>query len=323
MKAKKSILSILLAVILLLSTFVLFACNKSESSEGAYKAYNEIVTTLKQDTSLFSKKKLNNLSTNFYLNDFSYKNSSGKNVEGYNNYVALNAVSLGFIEEYYPALENLTLKTDYSGLKNDVKGLKKSYEALKVEHDKLKNQASGLNWTIYNGYFARYRQSAQSFINKSFDCALSLGDFLNRKADLAKNFAKEGMTAEEVEFYYDFNLLKVFDDLREFFMGSCKGVLVENSVFESGLTVLLSYADDAVVNKEFTDTTVEDAQSLKDSLERVDADRALALKAFSKFSVYNYANNYQGSIEAYEKADSNASAYLNRIESYFTILMLV
>ena len=316
MKAKKSISIIFLALVLLLSSFLLFACGKEESSKGAYKAYNTFMTQIKQDTSLFTSKQIENLYTDFYLNDFYSKDNAGAKVYQNNNYIALCAVSLEFIDEYYPTLETLKLKTDYTSLKDDVKSLTKSYKNLKAEHENLKNNAQNLDTTIYNGYFSRYRTYAGKFINKSYSSALKLAKFLNNEAKLAKTIGTDKVTDQAVEFYCDYNILKVFDDFRNFFMNSCKGAYVDNDVYDNVLSMLKLYTNGGLVNKDFS-ANANESKELKNILTQVNNERSIINKAVSKFSVYKFANTYDDSIEGYEKANENAPAYLNKINMYF------
>ena len=316
MKAKKSISVILLALILLLSSFVLFACGGKDSSKSTFESYNSFMTQIKQDTSLFSTKEIENYYTKFYLNDLYSKNSSGTPTYENNYYIALGAVSLEFIDEYYPKLETLKLKTDYSKLKDDIKSLNKSYNNLKVEHENLKNDAQNLDYTIYNGYFSRYRTYAQKFINKSYQSALKLGKFLNNEAKLAKTVATQNMTDEAFEFFCDYTILNVYNDFNNFFMSSCKGVALESEVFNDVLYSLKNFTNSFVLHKSYSVTT-EKAKEAKEIITRVNNERGMVNKAVSKFSVYKYSKTYNQSIDAYIKANANAPAYLNKINMYY------
>lgn len=315
MKIKKSLYTICLAVLLILSSLMLFACKKEETSKNVYASFNEFVTSVNDEDVVF-KDCPTNADYHFYFKDFSSKSSAGYMVYEYEHYNHLVEGSLSFIVQHYKKLENLTLKTNYSSLKSRIKALKKNYSALKVEYTNMMEEAQDLSYNIYNGYFARYHAQAKSFINESYKCALSLGKFLTGKADLIKNYATENMTAEEVDLYVDYNILKIYEDYRKFFMDSCKGNdILNNYVYKNALNIISSFYNDGLY-QEYKTITVEEAESLRSVLTKVDNERKINDKALSKFSVYKFTNPYNHSIEAYEKDSKFAGVYYNRISQY-------
>lgn len=316
MKTKKTIFSICLAVILLLSSIVLFACGNKVNSADALASYSTVISEIKKDTALFKPGTINGMQTNFYLNDFAYKNESDQLVYGNNYYLAFLAVGLDFIEEYHTALDGLKNKGDYAALQDDVKDLTKKLNTLKTDHDNLINETNGLDYSIYNGYFARYRTSALNFINESYSCALNLGKFLNKEAKLAKTVGTEEMTAEAFEFYCDYNILKVFDDFREYMMDSCKGIKIDGLIFDKVFLSMVEWNKN-IVKQEYKILDVESATALMNAFRSVDGERASIKTALSKFSIYKFVNTYGYSVESYKKANGNASAYFDRISYYF------
>lgn len=315
MKAKKTLTTICLVLILLLSSVILFACGDKSSSKEAYNAYTTLISDMKKDTSLFSSDKILGMESQFYLNDFAYKNNSNEKVFGYNNYVALASIGLEYIAENQGSLDGLEADADYSGLVDDAKALRKSYNSLKVEHDKLINEASGLDYRIYNGYFARYRTQAMKFINQTFDCALSLGDFLNSEAKLSKTVGSEEMTVDALNFYVDYNVLKMFDDIRIYYMDSCEGVAVEDESYND-VTILLSNWV-SLYTKGYKALTQEQIKPLQTIFDRVNADRNLGQQAVRKFSFYKYSTTYGYSLDAYKKSSENATVYYNMAVNYY------
>jgi len=172
-----------------------------------------------------------------------------------------------------------------------------------------------LNYTIYNGYFARYRVQAKAFINESYKCALALGNFLTGKAKLTKSFATDAMTAEAINLYCDYNILKVYDDFRGFLMDSSKGLRLTHRLFTDTVANLKDF-NKGLLKKSYATLTVEQATQLKDSFSRINNERRINDKAISKFSVYKFVKTYNGSIEAYEKSNQHAPAYYDRIVKY-------
>lgn len=314
MKAKKIISSICLMLILLLSSMILFACGDKSSSKEAYNAYSTLISDMKKDSSLFKSGEILGLNSSFYLKDFAYKDSQNQDVYGYNNYIALASIGLEYISENQESLNELKVNANYSGLVDDAKALRKNYNLLKVEHDNL-TKASGLNYTIYNGHFARYRTQAMKFINQTFDCALSLGNFLNNEAKLAKTVGSDNMTTEALNFYCDYNVLKVFDDIRVFYMDSCEGVEVDDIAYDRVTHLLSDWA--GVYAKGYKAISKEQAQPLTILLDRINEDRQLGQRAVKNFSFYKYTTTFGSSLDGYQKSNSNATLYYEMANTYY------
>ena len=316
MKTKKALLSICLVFILLLSSVVLFACGNKSNSADAQQSYSQVLEDIKKDTSLFKAGTINDMQTNYYLNDLAYKDENGNLVYAYDNYVAILAVGLDFIEEYHVALERVKAKGNYSSLQDDVKSLTKKFNTLKTDHNNLLNDTVGLDYTIYNGYFARYKTSALNFVNETYSCALNLANFLNKKVKLAQSVGSEDMTPEAFAFYCDYNILEAFDDFREFFMDSCKGVEIENMAYQNVYDAVALW-NKGIVKHDYKTLELNNVSALVKVFDNVDGEREMAGKALSKFSVYKFVTTYGASIDAYKKSNANASAYYKRIGDYY------
>ena len=308
MKTKKSLYSICLVVLLIISSLLLFACGGNATAKNAYKSYSSLLTEMKQDSKLFSTKDVNGVETNFYFNDFFSKDENNNPEVEYEYYITLSSISLDFIDEYHVVLQNAKIDTDHAKLVEDVKQLKKKYNNLKKEYENLSTNANGLDDTVYNGYFSRYKWGVLKFINESYECSLSLGKFLQKKF----NFDQA-----ELNFTVDFNLLKVFNDYRQFLLSSCKGINLssEDSKFEYVLSQLQSWQTTFNVEN-FKTLDKEDEDALKTVFARVDGDRKLASKAMSKFSYLKFIEEYETSVKAYSKSNENASSYYSRLNDY-------
>lgn len=315
MKVKRSIYTICLICILLLSSVLLFACGKKESNKGAYNAYHSLMTTMVEEAELFADDQIDGNQTDFYLNDFFEKNPSNEDLYIYNHYTSLLSVGLDFIQKYYPVLESLKLKTDYSDLKEEATTLKKSFNKVKTAHTNLKTEAVEVNYIVYNGYFSKYRYNARNLINKTYSCALSLAKFLDKEVKFAKTVATDKMTTEALNFYYDYNILKVVNDFRIFFMASCKGEAVEHQIYNNTVQHLAKWT--AISAKTCKSLTAEQAKELKIILSKVNAEKSMTKTALSKFSVYKLVEEHLSSLTVYAKSNQNAPVYYERIEGYF------
>ena len=308
MKIKKSLYSICLALILVLSTFVLFACGGGGKAVDVYTEYNTLLTEFEKDTSLFSKNTIGEMQTNYYLNDFYEKNEYGSTIQTYFYYNILSSISMNFIEQYYSNFENLDVKANYNQLVKDAQNLKDRYQELKTEHDNLKNASADVNYVIYNGYFSRYRLESQEFINQAYTCAVGIADVL----------AEAGLT-EQLDYYVDYNILQNINFYQEFALGSAKGVRLDNDVFQNIISDLsvLTYN---VIGKNVKSLSAEEIQALQKIVGNTAYQREMADKSLKEFSFYDYVNAYESSILAYSKVKANAGAYYNMIDETQRVL---
>lgn len=317
MKTKKSIYTICLTLILLLSSVLLFACGNTTKSKDVYTSYNELLEELKGDSDLFSSKSINGISTDFYLNDFYSKDKNGSRVTDYDYYIQLASVSFDFIEKYHVVFNSFDVKYDFSNLSSDIKEVRDEYKKLKEEHQALVTSTVGLDYVIYNGYFSRYKAQTINFINSSFECALSMGEYIDKKEILV-------IAQESYNFDIDYELLKVFDDYRYFFLSSSKGVKISDDTFADTLSVFDNWHSQ-FMDKDYSLPAEEEIAKLETVFTQIEGDRCLARTAMKKFSYYQFVEEYEGSINAYSKLNENAEAYFNCIDDYLfsgTILRL-
>lgn len=317
MKTKKIFTTILLAVILLLSSVLLFACGDKSSSAQAYTEYSKLLSDFKQDTAIFKEETIMGLPTDLYIKDLASKNSSNEKVYEYNYILALSSVGLEYIEENIQKLDGLKVNASYSGLVNDAKNLRKSYNNLKTEHENLLS-ADGYDYRIYNGHFARYKTQVLEFVNQIFDSALSLGNFLHDKAKLAKDIGSVEMTVEALNFYCDYNVIKIFDDFRIFYINSCEGVKNSLDYFKDMVELQKNYT--ALYTKSYKALEQEDMKSLQTLFDRINNDRKLGQKSFKEFSYYKFSTTYNNSIDAYQNSNENATLYYNMTINYAVTL---
>ena len=336
MKKKSIILSVVLALIVCLSSVALFGCAKKTTITKTYSKFDEVVKYIRDD----EDNTLNNSTIKFKTQsngeDYSYSTKYGLNnfgpvdsnktlqTEGYTYYVCLTAYGLEFIEKYYPSLEGITKKMNYEDLYKSINNVKSSYDDLKKSHSNLLNY-SEVHEVVYNGSFVTYKRNAATFMDIVYTCANSLGDFLYDDAGLGKKVGKEGMTEEDFEFYYDFNILHAVEDFKILFMKSYKG---ESFYNENDATTRGSFSYTLRVFNDFFSkvenltaqaVTVEEANEFKTLMDRVATSRSNAHKACNKLSMYDYNKKYNKSITAYEKDKELAHAYLDTLEDYYFV----
>lgn len=323
MKIKKIILPVFLICILAFSSVILFGCGKKGSSADSYKLFDETIVAMKEDTSTFSASSVSGLSSNFILNDVVYKKSTSStsaqdNAEDYSQLKTLTAAGLNFIEKYYPQIKTANLQTKYKSLNDTVYAMKSDYEWVKAEHDKLVEAKAieGLNYNLYNGYFYNYRIAISSFVGKVYDCANSLGYFLDREVNLAANIGNDKMTKIGLEFYLDYRYLNMFEDFKIYFIDSNKGLASESKIFNDTKSTLSSFCKDVVVKEKNIDMTPQLALSLDKFLTTLSNTRDDVRQAMWGFSYHEFENSYDGSIIAFMKVNENAKIFKNTIDTY-------
>lgn len=312
-KLKKIVSISLLVAMLIISSLLLMACNGSNSADS-FNLLNQTITRYKANTDLFDNDVIYGKPTNFYLSNFKSKDSSGNLVEDSNNHIAFVSVGLNFIEENYENLENAKVKYNFSSLNKKVEKMNDSYDKLSQEFASFNSMDSSSDYLIYNGYFARYREAAQEFIDDIYDVAESLGQFVVLKN--GDGVQIDNVDMEAFKFYVHYNEFLMIKDYKEFFMTSLAGEKVDNELFNNAQGYL-KFDLDAVLNRNFSTKNYKEAKEIKELLSSVDADRKMMLKSLDKFSLQELYKTYDGSLIAYEKNLKNASIYYSFIENYF------
>ena len=95
MKTKKVLSSLLLAFILLLSSLLLFACGKNETSQSTFKEFTSFITEIESEKSVLVNSKIAQGETDFAFKDFSQKDEfAQKDSTIYDHYSILVGVGL-------------------------------------------------------------------------------------------------------------------------------------------------------------------------------------------------------------------------------------
>ncbi len=317
MKRKNLIISLLTAI-LITSSMVLFACGDIGTAKDTFQAFQSTMQTYKENTNLFSHSTISeiNMETDFYLNNFFVKNNDGLNSEDFYQYYILTATGLNFIDKYYVLIENLKGSYNYTTLMNDIDEMNVSYEELKIENLNVANIEDTAENEIYNGYFARYKLYTKEFINKVYQTAIDLGEFLINNVKYTENLATDLQTDEEVKFYIDHQFLLIYNDFRLTLLQSCKGQdLSGNSIYNTSYSYLKFIATEQV--KQLKTFTPENMKDVVYVFSAINNQRDIFYKAIDNFSIYDYLNTYEGSIDAYVNVNSNADVYYNQIYNYY------
>lgn len=312
---KKSISIVLVSLMLLISCFLLMACGKSVTSADAYTLIDETLNTYK-DSEIFEEGEIYGLETNFVLQDFKSKNSDGTLVSDSENYVALAALGLNFIEENYAKLDGMQVKYDYNKINKAVNEMNSAFKRTMKEYNNFNNLESSANYEIYNGKFARYKEASRTLIIKVYSAAQTLGNFLINEGGVSKSVGAEDMTTEALNYYYSYNELLISRDFMNFFLKSCRGQSFEEELFVNTETLFKGYTS-TIFAGENKSLTSDEAQDLKEVFTAVSGDRENVTTSLNNFSLRLLFTKYEGSIDAYEIDNGDANIYYNSINSYF------
>lgn len=316
---KKKFLLSLMACLVVGSSLTLVACGDDSSKVNSYEGFQTAISTYLEDATLFKEgTTIGNIQTDFYFDNFSYKNSSGDLIDGDKNYIILNAYGMNYIQEYYILLDSLgDGRYDFEALNDSLANLNTSFEAVKVESKNVLNANTNANIDIYNGFFANYKDKAKDFINSAYTAAIELSNFLVNQADMFDGLGTDSQTSEQIEFYMDTQILYIFNDIRILLLECSEGQeLIGNELYEGAVAQLSYYASTSTGH--IGEVTAEVMGDLMDLTELLAGERAYTATAAENFSLYNFVNVYTSSIEDYMQDDVNAQSYYEQLKKYFS-----
>ncbi len=310
-KFKKIVSTFALAVMLILSSTLLIACGKGATSGDTLTLINQSLEEYKEDTT-FKAGAVYGATTNFFLNDFQEKQSTGDFAPQDEKSIAIVANGLNFIEKYSTYLNGLDVKYDFGKLNKKINEMDKAFKDLQTEHFNLSQVESSANYNIYNGYFARYALSAREFAENVYDVAITLGDLLFVKEDIIN----AGATSAVITYDLGYQELLINADFKNFFFGSAQGRDFDKDLYNTAESIYEKYCQAFVLAKT-KEINADEYQGFVSVVNAVNGDRANANKSLKEFSLYEYYLTYEGSLIAYEKSNNDASIYHNNVQSYF------
>lgn len=307
---KKQALLSVLAVGVLACGGLMAGCKNNGNSENTYSQFDTFVSSCKENDTLFSSSTVQGVNTNFYLNNFSRKGTSNAYINDDQNYIYLTSMGMNFIENNYSYLKGLGKNLNYSGLDKEMKTLNKKYDTLKQESENLKNVETSADYDIYNGYFSRYKTATADFTVQVYQTATSLGDFLFKDAKIF-NQTKQINS----RFFYEYQNLNILDDFCQFFLVSCEGQVLDNTLYTYTTTQLKTFMSDFVTKYQGGSSMYISEKYYNVSL-ALDNEREIFDKVAQKFSMYKYVVNYNSSLSAYENDEKEISIYYDQFNRY-------
>lgn len=307
---KKILTALFMMVIVLFGGVMLTGCGGGETGEAVYDKIATQINTMREEDSPFKTKTKNYITSNFTLQNLEKKVSGTTKVD-YLDQDELIAIGLNYIEKYYP------LAKDFKGVSNTVSinlaldALNEGYQQLKSEYENTTKITIGEETVIYNGFIARYAESARQFSSKVYDLALSLEKYLTNDVKVAASLDSDQPTAAAIEFYIESRMIEVYSDYNDFLMENAKASAGE---MDDGWYVLQ-------LAQVKTNLSKEEIAKMTNYFDAIAGERKLTKQALQNFSYYDYQVLYNNDIKAYEKISSLAGVYHNQIEKYFGNIM--
>ena len=194
MKAKKILMAVVLAVIMLSSSLVLFACGNSASAEETLKLYSDFVTTIEENKDGVFVDEVLAVRCDNSFNRYYKIDQDGNEKTGDHHTRLASTQAIGFLVEYKNYFTSFEGKYDFSNMKTQGEELVTSYNTL-VEEYKVLDEMSDLNYNIYNGQAARYMVACKNFTKELYDVQNAVLDYLENGVKIGQ--ISEASTDEE------------------------------------------------------------------------------------------------------------------------------
>lgn len=313
-KLKKIITTICLAVVLLASSLLLFACNSKVSATDSYNLLNSLITIYKTESEMFGQGLVKGVDTEFYLQSFKAKDSGGNLIVDSENHLAFVAIGMNYLDENVAILNGLDVKYDYKNFNKQILEMNDAYNNLFKEFANLKTLDSAADYNIYNGYYARYREYATYFIDEIFDVAKELGVFIVQQ--FGDGIGQADLTGDDFNRYVAYNKLLISNDYKNLLIDNLQGKDFDEDLAEDAQQNFDNYCL-LVVGETDLAPSNEKATEVKNLFESVNVDRKNVEKSLKNFSLNDLYTIYDVNLSAYEKVDFEAPIYYNNIQSYF------
>lgn len=312
---KKKILLFLLSTIFVLTGMFFVGCGNSADNTTTYKELQKVVLSITENGSPFEVGSAGGINTNFYIKNFKNKNESNVLVDDDENYQILNAVSLNYIYKYYGELSQLPDKYNFSLLYTNATELKTKYNEMRDLSNELNGLSANANSSVYKACFSGYKKGIRVFVQQAFLTATSLGELLINNVKIASSLGTENQTQADLVKYLDYQYLMLFKDFSDFFMSSCEGQIIDDTLYNAVKDSMTLYCTNVIkkTNKEVSSDMAKELIRMSNALS---AERRLYQFAINEFSLYDFTTKYQRSIEAYEKDLSDADSYIEELGRY-------
>lgn len=315
---KKRFILFLLSAIFVIAGIAVVGCQKNANMDQTFTTLEEVVRSVTTSDSPFVSGTINGVETDFLISNFKNKDAENQFVNDDQNYLLLTAVSMNYIYNYYGETKDLENKYNVNSLYKNANKLIEKYQEMKTCSNELNSLGDNAETFVYNGKFTKYKMSVRDFISQAYLTASSLGDVLINKVKITSNLGTANQTGEDLVKYLDYCYMMSFNDFSDFFMGSCKGQVIDSSLYITIKNKMITFAQD-IVSKPNKELSADQAKELVTMSSAYAGERRMYEIAVSNFSLYDFTTRYECSIEAYAKDKNDIVAYHEEIERYYVI----
>lgn len=307
-KAKK-IITLVLALSLIASMFVLFGCSGTTTAQ-MYEKMQSFVTNAQADTSF--------VDGNNNFKNFEKYNDNGEKETLNEAQNKLLQIVMPYITTNITKFDGYTENHDYADLEQKLNALQDAFTEGQERYQEMMlfSQSSSTDQFIYNGFAVAYQSACIDFLNKAYQFALSLQDtFVNDRKLLDIDFSQ--ITVDQANFYISTIKLSLADDCRMALLDSMQG---EKSNGTSSIISNVENDVDAILNINNVSSTEQKGEvytKLRELESIMAQERKNLQKALSSFSLYAFEYDYNSRINNYANELENAQVYYDVIYNYF------
>lgn len=313
---KKIFLALTLSLMALCSSTFLVACKQDVNP---YSEIKEIVEEITTNTSSYTYQAVPNTDyVGYNINGLKYKKGSTNiYVEDGEIYNTIFAISMNKIIKYYPEIENLQA-SKLKALETKTQEFKVVYDNFNGARERFLALEPSSNFTVYNGFYPRYKREVKKYVDKTCDLADELLNVCqtNIKYQETDDEVKNQENLEKINLInYDYQILNALGDVKEVFFVSAGGFDFDNSLFNQTKKALTSICTMA---KKDNYSLTEDEKKIFDGASSAMANqRKIVRKATQNFSIYDLVLNYDNSLYAYYKSDRSKEIDYTQLNAYF------
>lgn len=306
---KKKVLTLALALLMVLSSVVLFACNepKLELSEEIAFIKKEV-----EDESAYNKANILTSEINGYaIKNLVFKDESDDEAKFYNGIFSISINNILKCEGVLKGIKSSKLNGKFESFKKEKDDFRNALE-------NYGNADSNTSTVISRGFYERFKEEAKGYIIATCDLAQELLKFCVTTYTLPKEDDEtyEQKLKELWLLKYNYETAKAVNDVKNFLFDSAKGKELNHAFYKNAkdtLERIVEFSD----KSEYYPTSEDDRNEFNNLSKALDNQRKIVYQAISNFSVYELEKEYDNNEELYYKNDETKKYDYAQLKSYF------
>lgn len=336
---KKRLLTAMVACLMMLSAFTLFACGKNEKPKDySFTQLTSLTAEMKQNTEIFETSSVDGV-----LSPYNFKAFSSSEYQYLSFYNECFVIPMQFIERSYADLAKLKETSLNKAGKVAVEKLNKSVDVMNEDYQGVKSIANNLkvfpsdSGIIYQGALQQFQYECTNLIASAYDVALNIAAVEGSVFNLYQNLRTNELKTDDTRKLRDYFSLQIGKDYFTLLLDSMNSKIVttsENLEFQNlmssaktGLSTFLAtfvskdvtelknlQGEPTQIIGEYDNKAVSELLAKQTDLEQ---EHKILSKCFDKFSLYDFYVRYNCNIKSYENDMQYASIYFDYIQNYY------